>query len=701
MTDTLDKIRNTNYDAIVVGSGFGGAVAITKFGEKGKKILVLERGTWWGNPEGPGLKSNVNKKITDPEFKDKVPGLKENRQWWPRPNDSQGLVYLINSIYKEINPVFDFFNPFVKDNDLGMQKNRNGLFRLTRFSHKNGNVDVVSGNGVGGGSLFYSGVNLIPRKVVLERIGIDYLTDKDFQEGGKWMNKYRGRINKVNTKVPVPHAPGKKYQLTGIPVSVENGSETANEYEMPDPDLKEHDKDYLHLDRARVLKRAKERVEANNGFGYSENGVNHTATVGELDPLPLSVVEYDPEKFDEHSKEGGDSDKKNAFCLREGRCIVGCLPSARHTIYKTIQKRIKAGNDITVLPQTKVSHIDRTGEKYVVHFESFLEDEDGVTSQATSENVFVTAGCLGTNEIMLRTKLKYEDSGGTEGLSLSNMVGSKFSTNADFFAFTTQVDEGDQKEEAGKRLGKVNPTFGPINSSSFHLIYDKDDINRRVDIHVEDAGIPTLFARIAHTLIPNLDNWGKLMDLGKAMIKTLLNKDPFSTSGKPDTTKKREENYMTERELISDMFFFNTTGAGPDEPYGRFILDSKKQMQLEYEDGKKLGDWTVFTHINTVLRKLANEMGVNAKYVKSPFWEKEQRVSSVHPLGGCTIGSDRMNGTVDEFGRVFDASAADAKGTHKGIYIVDAAAIPGALGVNPTFTIVAQAVRAVDNALNE
>ncbi len=454
----------------------------------------------------------------------------------------------------------------------------------------------------------------------------------------------------------------------------------------------------MRLDRARVLKRAKERVEANNGFGYA----NYTAEVGKLEPLPLSVVEYDPKEYDENKKKGGDSDKKNAFCLREGRCVVGCLPSARHTLYKTIQKRIKDGNDITVLSQTKVSHINRVDGKYVVHFESFLDDEDGVPSHATSENVFITAGCLGTNEIMLRTKMKHEDSDGTEGLPLSNMAGSKFSTNADFFAFTTKVEEGDQKKDTKERLGKVNPTFGPINSSSFHLIYDKDDINRRVDIHVEDAGIPTLFARMAYTIIPNLDDWEKLVVKGgKAILKTLLNRDPFSTSGKPDTTKKREEDYMTERELISDMFFFNTMGAGPDEPYGRFILDSKKQMQLEYEAGKKLGDWTVFKHIDTVLHKLADEMGVDAKYVKSPFWDKDKRITSVHPLGGCTIGADRTKGTVDEFGRVFDASSADVKGTHKGLYIVDAAAIPGALGVNPTFTIVSQAVRAVENALND
>ncbi|MEZ6176255.1 MAG: hypothetical protein R3B66_10405 [Candidatus Scalinduaceae bacterium] len=41
MAGTVDKKRNTNYDAIVIGSGFGGAAAITKFEEKRKKVLLF------------------------------------------------------------------------------------------------------------------------------------------------------------------------------------------------------------------------------------------------------------------------------------------------------------------------------------------------------------------------------------------------------------------------------------------------------------------------------------------------------------------------------------------------------------------------------------------------------------------------------------------------------------------------------------
>ncbi len=37
-----------SFDAIVVGSGFGGSVAAARLAEKGMQVLILERGPWWG-----------------------------------------------------------------------------------------------------------------------------------------------------------------------------------------------------------------------------------------------------------------------------------------------------------------------------------------------------------------------------------------------------------------------------------------------------------------------------------------------------------------------------------------------------------------------------------------------------------------------------------------------------------------------------
>jgi len=45
------------FDAIVVGSGFGGAVTACRFAERGQRVLVLERGRWWqpsDYPRSPG-----------------------------------------------------------------------------------------------------------------------------------------------------------------------------------------------------------------------------------------------------------------------------------------------------------------------------------------------------------------------------------------------------------------------------------------------------------------------------------------------------------------------------------------------------------------------------------------------------------------------------------------------------------------------
>jgi len=77
-----------------------------------------------------------------------------------------------------------------------------------------------------------------------------------------------------------------------------------------------------------------------------------------------------------------------------------------------------------------------------------------------------------------------------------------------------------------------------------------------------------------------------------------------------------------------------------------------------------------------------------------------RKLICVHPLGGCAIGQDNAKGVVDEFGRVFDGSKpAGATDTLPGLYVVDGAAIPGALVANPSLTIAAQAIKTVSKAL--
>ena len=68
------------------------------------------------------------------------------------------------------------------------------------------------------------------------------------------------------------------------------------------------------------------------------------------------------------------------------------------------------------------------------------------------------------------------------------------------------------------------------------------------------------------------------------------------------------------------------------------------------------------------------------------------------------MGRDISEGVVDEFGRVFRAKRATTPASsdfYPGLYIADATVIPTALGVNPSLTISAIALRVADNIVAE
>jgi len=94
-----------DYDYVIIGSGFGGSVSALRLSEKGYKVLVIEKGKWF-NKADDFPKTNWNL-----------------RKWMWSPK-------------------------------IGMQ----GIFRLTYYRH----VAVLSGAGVGGGSLVYANTLPVP-----------------------------------------------------------------------------------------------------------------------------------------------------------------------------------------------------------------------------------------------------------------------------------------------------------------------------------------------------------------------------------------------------------------------------------------------------------------------------------------------------------------------------------------------------------
>jgi cholesterol oxidase len=94
-----------DYDYIIIGSGFGGSVSALRLSEKGYKVLVIEKGKWLTAKDFPKTNWNLKKWL-----------------WLP---------------------ALRFF----------------GLFKLTYFRH----VAILSGVGVGGGSLVYANTLPVPK----------------------------------------------------------------------------------------------------------------------------------------------------------------------------------------------------------------------------------------------------------------------------------------------------------------------------------------------------------------------------------------------------------------------------------------------------------------------------------------------------------------------------------------------------------
>jgi choline dehydrogenase-like flavoprotein len=65
---------------------------------------------------------------------------------------------------------------------------------------------------------------------------------------------------------------------------------------------------------------------------------------------------------------------------------------------------------------------------------------------------------------------------------------------------------------------------------------------------------------------------------------------------------------------------------------------------------------------------------------------------TVHPLGGCPMADDPADGVVDDAGKVHG---------YEGLYVLDGAIVPTALGVNPSKTIAALAERGVERLIAE
>jgi cholesterol oxidase len=167
------------FDVIVVGSGFGGSVCAARLAEKGMRVLVLERGPWWGP---------LQREHPDSDRRDLPRGVLGSRKLLRNVRVSRRRrtrEWLLNA---------------------------DGMLEFHCFSHLN----ALTASGVGGGSHVYTSILEKPSSVFFDAFP-DEITSKEMQP-------YYDRVREMLRPAPPPEPAEKVRAFTqalvaaGLPV---------------------------------------------------------------------------------------------------------------------------------------------------------------------------------------------------------------------------------------------------------------------------------------------------------------------------------------------------------------------------------------------------------------------------------------------------------------------------------------------------
>ncbi|HJQ25277.1 MAG TPA: GMC family oxidoreductase [Blastocatellia bacterium] len=721
-------MADQHYTAVVIGTGFGGSMTAIPLAKEfmdrkqGETLLMIERGTWWTTP----VSTVQDKEVKTRDF---LARKGQPVQFWSSLNHFRGFIDLFTRCFRR-------------------KKNEDGLFDILRpgkpgllgiFGGQNDGVSIVRANGVGGGSLVYSNITIRPPDLIfddprwpttwtpqqrndyyeLARHAIGYGISSALQAHKDNRIPFKGiDLPLLNVNSGLSNIVARTARLDPhLDVKPDpNNSRGIKQIHLdpgmlPGKPLPPVSTNRYWLDRARVFQTAVSQLT--NDFGTVDLAIADITS----ENAPIGPNEIPP-NYPPKPPSNPPANPARNYCERQGRCNVGCLPGARHTLNKQLMRAIFGGFNATdpdnpksdTNPEFPNMSLETLSEVDVIRalpgggYEiQYIQRKDGDLSNitrkiVTADIVIVAAGCVGTTEIMLRSKQR-----GTLP-NLSDKVGFGFSTNGDYIAFLEKTQE------------RVSLIRGPVTTSYGHFnTTDAGTGGNPAAFHtLEDQGIPPALASLLGQGVPLIHslgkgNQGRLFVL-HAILRYLWKRLVQSVRAFFTNYRERDDIFRSEEEIAANMMC--VVGMGREESVGQFRLgkSGESSLRLSRADGKKFYDDPIYGEIRKSLARLAQVIRDPADPTSefiNPFLTNTAgafdatSIAVSHPLGGCVMGKDASQGTVDEFGRVFDTSKTGARSFYEKLYIADASVIPTALGVNPSLTIATLALRIADNIIQE
>lgn len=704
-------------EVVVVGSGFGGTIVslslVNKFNDEDsgladidkRKVVLLERGQWWVSHELPVSPSSHEFEKKPPATPDK--GIREYletndvpHRTWAYPDNINGLTQFLNT-----TRIID----------------RRGLYDY-RISK---NVHTLAASGVGGGSLVYTNVTEEPDPNVIDawdshlNIGINYNNLFPYFEMARGFigvnkiatNTALGAVKLPKTKAFQDAAKKIKDEEDNIGSGIVTNKTTPG-FDPADPNTNPDQNPYVEdifavdLSITDIPYRKDEKTLFKKGTNYLSVLSDIQTNSKMQEEIALILRKY----FSETN-----------ICERQGRCALGCIPGARHTNNKKIFDYLRDKDKkkhFHVYPLCEVYDIEpltvgglynyrvyyndyeardwkqtnfswNVGPKsYKLDIKLFRLVDDGIKKTIECKKLILAAGAIGSTEILLKSVNTTRNTG--QKLNLSNRLGMGYSTNGDL-------------------LGIINPTKTDIYATRGPIVTSAIRFNEGSNFiyTIEDSSIPKMFSGISR-LISNRNLFRQLLGfVGLGSVQSIISMISQNPPSVPVASTNLSVQF-SEQDLNNVLLL---SGMGTDTSDGTIKLkDSWKNnpnrdmnelnvLNVDFDLNNLVPLFSKITHQMKRIAKLIGKDGSSS--FSTPLWDpidiSGNSTIVLHNLGGCSMGKDRDNGVVNNFGQVYNAGEATLTETYPEFYVIDGGIIPTSLGVNSSLTISAVAFRIAEN----
>jgi cholesterol oxidase len=451
-------------------------------------------------------------------------------------------------------------------------------------------VDVIAGVGVGGGSLVYFNVNRQPPASIFENPRWPRAIKKDMLQPYYEMSR-----EMLEAKAMVP-PDGRDFPL-----------------------------------------RKKAFFDAVEGSGR--------------DPILMNIAVYTgPERANPYSGITQDG------CVYCGNCMLGCHVHAKNTLdLNYIPVAEKNGAHVFSLREVEriepIEPVEQNG--YRVHFK-VSGSTDGERGSVVGKKLIVSAGTLGTNELLLRARDVHKTLP-----RLSPALGKGFSINGDLL-----LDGTDKANRV------IDPVPGPGITSGVDCGTGENEI------WISDMGYPDAFIWFLEGTLPTIPRLKNSFAAARAYLSRT-----FGFSKPWDYTRELNRFFAGS----ASAHYLPYLGMGTDAGNGTLRLSGGNlEVDWTHRESRKM-----YQQMEDALVEFSKALG--GRYSKSFYWRWPLRKRfTAHPLGGCHLSDDPAKGVANEWGEVWN---------YPNLYVSDGSMVPTAVSVGPSATIAALSERIAEHTV--